>query len=165
MFEDKKNNKDKPSDKLYEIQVRTLEATVSLVQYLYTLLLQHREKGINCVVIAYLLDSACAYLLSYYGGRNDIVEEIRATCEKEIVGYLNGPTTKEQAGQDIKKIEEDLKGLGVNFKFKGFEQKTSKVKKEDWKPSQADIEAWMTKNMDYVLDEYIKRKKKEENGK
>lgn len=164
MFDKKKEpSKDKNySDAHLDYSVRSLEATVALVQYLYSLLISYKDKGINCVTIAYLLDSACAYLLTFYGGRSDLVEEIRNMCEKELQQHLNRPDIKEETSADLKKISEEMKKMGVNFTIsKDIEPK---LDKKNWKPTQADIEAWMLKNMDFIIDEYLKRKKKEDNG-
>jgi hypothetical protein len=158
--------KETPEDKKLEYYTRQLESTISAIQFLYSVLLQCRDKGIKAYGVAYLIDLQCTYLMHYYGGDNAIIKEIQAIANKEVEeNYNPKPTDSQKTIGELDKVQEELKSLGINYNVL-YDPKTKKtfpnVDLNKLGIPEEVIEDWIMKNMDKVLDRYLEKRKKKE---
>jgi len=143
------------------IITRQMEATVSLVQYFYQLLISYRKSGISVYSISYLLDLMCQYLMSFYGGNKEIIAEIKKTAEEELKLYCK-PGAPLQPPSDLDLVKKELKELGINFNVV-YDPKTHttypNVDLNQIHIPENVIDDWMKKHMDKVLDSYLEKKR------
>ncbi len=143
---------------------RQMEATVHLTEFLYGLLIQYRQQGIDVYSISYLLNLTCSYLMKVYGGDKTVIEQIQAEAKKECDKYCQ-ENKNQVTGKEVDEVTRQLQGMGINFKVT-YDPKTKKtspnVNPINLPPEMLD--KWMRDHMDEVLDAYIKRQKKNKDG-
>ena len=161
----KNNNKNNPNEDNIEamhIVTRQMEATISLVQYFYQLLISYRKSGISVYSVSYLLDLMCQYLMQFYGGNKDIIADIKKVAEDELKLYCK-PGTQNQSSTELDQVKKELKEIGINFNVV-YDPKTHKtypnVDLDKIHIPENVIDDWMKKHMDKVLDAYLEKKKK-----
>jgi len=157
-----KNKEDPQNLQLMNIVTRQMEATISLVQYFYQLLIAYRKSGISVYSVSYLLDLMCQYLMNFYGGDKEIVADIKKVAEDELKQYCK-PGSTVVSTTELDQVKKELKELGINFNVV-YDPKTHKtypnVDLDKIHIPENIIDEWMKKHMDKVLDSYIEKKKK-----
>jgi len=162
-------NKKQPDNdiEMMHIVTRQMEATISLVQYFYQLLISYRKAGISVYSISYLLDLMCQYLMNFYGGNKDIISDIKKVAEDELKQYCK-PGAPLQPPTELDQVKKELKDMGINFNVV-YDPKTHttypNVDLDQIHIPDKVIDEWIQKHADKVLDAYLEKKKKLEEDK
>ncbi len=158
-----------PRDDAYEMALREYEATVQLIMFLYSLLLNLKDSNYNLYSVSYLLDLACTRAMAMLGGDGKEIEEIRKVAKEELDNVLknNKQEPTRESKSEVDRVKEELKKMGINCEVL-YDPKTKitypYVTDISKFISQKQIDEWMRSHMDEILDKYIERKKPKKDG-